>query len=124
MAELPSISEAEWAVMQVVWQRSPIGAGEVVDELAGLKKWNHRTVRTLLNRLVKKKALGFHTDANRYLYFPRVTRAQCVRSEGKSFVSRVFGGAIGPMLVHFVNESPLSADEIRELKRLLSSKEK
>jgi BlaI family penicillinase repressor len=124
MAKHPSISEAEWEVMGVVWGRSPIAAGDVVDELAGKKKWSPKTVKTLLNRLVKKGALGFEVEGKRYLYRPKVSREECVRREGKSFVKRVFAGKAGDMLCQFVDEVELSREEIAQLKCILEQKAK
>src|SRR5689334_13611506 len=103
MPRTPSISEAEWEVMTVLWLRSPETAAEVIEALAERKRWNPRTIKTLLNRLVKKGALGFSTEGKRYLYRPKVTRAQCVRAEGRSFLNRVFGGEAGAMLCQFVD---------------------
>ena len=122
MARSPEISDAEWDVMNVLWDDSPQTAAEVVERLAKRRDWSPRTVKTLLNRLVKKGALAFDTQGNRYLYRPAVTRAACVRDEGWSFLSRVFGGAVGPAIVHFVNTAHLSEQEVEELKRLLDAR--
>ena len=84
--------------------------GEVVERLAGRKEWNPRTVKTLLNRLVKKGALGFEAEGKRYLYRALVKREECVRRENESFVSRVFGGRAGEMLCRFVDEEPHLAE--------------
>jgi BlaI family penicillinase repressor len=124
MAQPPAISDAEWDVMQVLWHAAePLTANDVVDRVPAKNRWNPRTVKTLLNRLVKKGALGFTAEGNRYHYFPRVTREACVRRESRSFLDRVFGGAAGPMLAHFVNEAPLSEEEIRRLRELLDRRE-
>src|SRR5688572_5134769 len=120
----PNISEAEWEVMRVVWEGHPATANEIVERLAGEKDWSPRTVKTMLNRLVKKRALGFTEEGKRYLYRPLVSQEECVRDESRSFLDRVFGGALGPMLNHFVRNERLSAEEIAELKRLLAKKEK
>ena len=74
MAELPSISDAEWEVMNVLWGDSPLMASEVVARLAGRKGWSPRTVKTLLGRLAAKHALEFEARGKRYLYRPAVTR--------------------------------------------------
>ena len=125
MPKPPSISDAEWEVMEILWDsHAPIAANDVVDRLARKNHWSPRTVKSLLNRLVKKHALGFDTEGKRYLYFPQVTRAECVRSRSKSFVASVFGGAVGPMLAHFVSEAPLTPEEIRELKEMLEKRER
>src|SRR4051794_249355 len=114
---VPRISDAEWQVMDVLWAKAPATAGGVGEAIGPKSGWSPRTVKTMLGRLVKKKALRFQTEGNRYLYRPAVSRDECIRVESDSFVSRVFGGEAGPMLVHFVNEAKLSESEIRELKR-------
>ena len=87
-------------------------------------KWNPRTVKTLLGRLVKKGALKFESQGKSYLYRPGVAMDKCVRVESESFVDRVFGGATAPMLVHFVKNAKLSPEDIRELRRILEERKK
>ena len=120
--KIPRISEAEWQVMDVLWQRSPQTANEVVEALARRVDWEPATIKTMLNRLVKKGALRFKAEGKRYLYAPAVTRDACVRTEGRSFLDRVFGGAAGPLIAHFVEDAKLSKAEIAELRRLLDRK--
>jgi BlaI family penicillinase repressor len=125
MTDPPSISDAEWEVMNVLWSTSPLVASEIVQQLAapaGSRGWSPRTVKTMLNRLVKKGALTFETQGKRYLYQPAVRREQCVRAESRSFLSRVFDGAVGPMLVHFATHADLSPQEVEQLQRILSQK--
>ena|SRR5688500_610487 len=117
----PEISEAEWDVMNVLWQaREPLTAAEVVERLG--RGGSPRTVKTFLNRLLTKGALSAESVGNRYLYKPKLTREQCVRAETRSFLSRVFAGAAGPMLVQFVRQAKLTPAEVAELKRLLEEK--
>jgi BlaI family penicillinase repressor len=125
MPNPPPISDSEWDVMSVAWDAdAPLTAEQVVAKLAGVRAWSPRTVKTLLNRLIRKGALAFEQQGKRYLYRPNVSREQCVRRESRSFLSRVFNGAAGPMLVHFVKQARLSPHEIEELKRLLDQKGK
>src|SRR3954469_17264472 len=106
MPNLPKISDAEWQVMDVIWRSSdPVTAGEIVGALAGHTSWNPRTIKTMLNRLVNKGALRFESEGNRYLYRPAVSREACVRGESRSFLRRVFGGNVAPMLAHFVEDA-------------------
>jgi BlaI family penicillinase repressor len=116
---LPHISDAEWLVMRFLWENSPATAGDVVAALEPRTGWNAKTVLTLINRLVGKGALGFTKDARIHLYHPKVTERECVKVETQSFVNRVFGGAVQPMLAHFVRESALSDQDIAELRRIL-----
>jgi BlaI family penicillinase repressor len=123
MKTIPKISETEWEVMQVLWAESPLAAQDIIARLAARDAWHPKTAKTLLNRLVKKKALGFKPEGRAYLYRPLVTEAECVAAVSESFLSRVFGGSLTPMLAHFVEHKRISAAEIRELKRLLETKE-
>jgi BlaI family transcriptional regulator, penicillinase repressor len=123
MNRTPRISEAEWEVMKICWSHSPASAQEIIDALAAGNDWHPKTVKTLLNRLVKKRALGFHKDGRAYLYHPLVAEKDCVAAESQSFLDRVFGGSLQPMLAHFVGQRKLSPQEIAELKSLLKRKE-
>lgn len=119
----PAISDAEWELMQVLWEMSSLTANDVVDRVAAKNRWSPRTVKTLLNRLVKKGALGYQPEGNRYRYFPKITRDACVRQESRSFLRRVFGGQAPAMLAHFVSETPLTPEQIAELRQLLDQRD-
>jgi BlaI family transcriptional regulator, penicillinase repressor len=123
MSKTPRITEADSLVMKVCWNRSPVSAQEIIEALAPSASRHPKTVKTLLNRLVKKGALGFKKDGRAYLYEPLVAEQDCVTAESTSFLERVFGGALQPMLAHFVENRKLSAKEIEELKRLIKQKE-
>lgn len=122
MKRLPRISESEWQVMRVLWARSPATANEVIESLAKTCDWSDKTIRTLLNRLVRKRALGYKKDGRSYLYYPLVEERRCARHEGRSFLQRVYGGALTPMLAAFLEEESLTAEEIANLKRILDEK--
>src|SRR6266513_1163843 len=116
MPQLPQISDAEWDVMKVVWSHGPLTAGEVVRHLSPESHWRPRTIKTLLNRLVKKRAVEVRLDSKRHLYRARVRRDECIRSESRSFLSRVFNGAVAPAMLHFLEHGQLSKEEIQQLK--------
>jgi BlaI family penicillinase repressor len=121
---VPRISQAEWIVMEVVWQRAPVTALEVVQQLAHHRQWQDQTIRTMLRRLVRKKALTYKAEGNVYYYSPAIGREQCARAESQSFLGRVLGGAVQPLLVQLVQEAELTPEEIAELRRILRDKEK
>jgi BlaI family penicillinase repressor len=123
MKKLPKISESEWLVMQVLWSKSSLTANEVVEKLAGKTKWKPKTVKTLINRLVKKGAVKFKKEGRKYRYNARISKAECVRMERSSFVRRVYGGTSRPMLASFLEDAELSAVDIAELKKILEQKE-
>jgi len=124
MKRIPRISDAEWEVMQVVWQRESCSASDIITALhqrgAG---WHPKTVKAFLNRLVRKKALGFKMDGRAYRYHSLVRQGECAEAASVSFLERVFGGSLKPMVAHFVARKRLSKNEIRELKELLDNQE-
>lgn len=122
MKTLPRISDAEWQVMKVLWGKSPLAANAIVDALEPTTTWNHHTIKTLINRLVKKRVIGFRKEGRRHLFFPRLEEADCVREENRSFLRRVYGGAVKPMLAAFIEEEDLSPQDIAELKEILNDK--
>jgi BlaI family penicillinase repressor len=123
MKKTPKISEAEWEVMKVLWRKSPKTANEIVKILSKKTSWKRETIRTLINRLVQKQAVGFEKKGRQYHYFPQVTEAECIREETRSFLKRVHGGSIEPMLTSFVEEEQLSPEKIARLRRILDEAE-
>lgn len=124
MKTTPRISETEWEVMRVIWARHPVNAAEVIARLTQQDPtWHPKTVRTLLSRLVQKKALDYEPRGRLYMYEPLVSERDSVAAVSESFVGRVFGGSLKPMLAHFVQHRKMSRKEIEELKRVLDGKE-
>ena len=99
-----------------------VPAADVIEAVAEDRGWNHRTIRTLLGRLVEKGALQYEVDGNRYLYRPALTRERCVRRESRTFAEKIFAGDIGSLLVHFVQEAEITPQEIQRLKEMLDNK--
>ena len=122
MARPPQISDAEWEVMNVLWEDYPRTASDVAEEICERMKWHPKTVKTLLGRLVKKGALRYREEGNKYLYSPAFSRDKFVALESRSFIDRVFGGKATPALVHIVETMDLSDEEIEELRSILERK--
>jgi len=121
---LPRIADSEWRVMQVLWQRGPQTANDVVSALSGEVNWKPRTVKTLISRLVKKGAVKVTEEGYRYRYSAAVAESECVHSETKSFVRRVYQGAAKPALAAFLENADLSEREIDDLQKILDRKRK
>jgi BlaI family penicillinase repressor len=118
------ISEAESVVMEVLWRSSPLSAEDVVAELAQTRQWQEPTIKTLLNRLLNKGALGASKDGRRYLYTPRLKREDWLLRESKGLLDRLFGGRVAPLVAHFSEQRKLSKKDIAELKKLIEELEK
>jgi BlaI family penicillinase repressor len=120
MAALPRISETEWEIMRVVWGKNPITAAEIIEELTRVdSSWHPVTAKTLINRLVKKGALGFDQEGRAYLYRPLVSERDCVNAVSSSFLERVFGGSLSGLVAHFVEHRKLTPKQLRELRKVV-----
>lgn len=113
------ISDAECAVMEVLWKRSPQTAAEVCASVCDQRGWSMPTVKTLLARLVAKGALETQPDGRRYLYTPLIERRAYVGTESKRLVERLFGGRAAPLFAHLAENEALSDEDIAEIERLL-----
>ncbi len=122
MTSVPSISAAEWTIMQVLWREAPLSAIEVVEALEGQSDWHPKTIRTLLGRLVAKGALCREKRGGALRFSPIVTEEQCVRDESRTFLERCFAGMAQPMLAHFIEHEHLSSEDIAALRAMLDRK--
>ncbi len=113
------ISTAESLVMEALWRASPLTAEEVIGQVAQAQGWAEGTVKTLLNRLLKKKAVSAQKDGRRYLYRPLVSREDYVAAESQGLLDRLFDGRLAPLVSHFSERRKLSAQDLAELKRLI-----
>jgi predicted transcriptional regulator len=113
------ISEAEAIVMQVLWGQHPLSADEVMARLPRGNDWAEATVKTLLNRLLNKGAIGAEKEGRRYLYTPLVERDAWVLEESSSLIDRLFDGRVAPLVAHFSQHQKLTRDDVAELRKLL-----
>ena len=120
----PSITEAEWKVMKLLWEKSPLAAYDVIQALGEKEQWHSNTVKTLLARLTRKKALGTRKYKNLLLYYPLVSEEECIQAESDSLLERLFGGAVTPLLVHFARRRKLTKKDLDQLRKILDGKEK
>ncbi len=121
---LPTISDAESRVMEVLWRKAPQTSEDIVSALQRDSDWHEKTIRTLLNRLLGKGAVKAQKDGRRYLYSPRLSREQWQSQESRSLLDRVFDGRLSPLLVHFSTHEKLGEKDIAELRKLLDAIEK
>jgi BlaI family transcriptional regulator, penicillinase repressor len=113
------ISDAELAIMEVLWEEAPLTATDVSTRVAARRDWSLATVKTLLSRLVAKQAIDHHLDGRRFLYSPLVERDAYVTGESRRLVDRFFGGKLMPLVAHLAEQEQLSEEEITEIERLL-----
>lgn len=122
---LPAITEAEWAVMQVLWRGTPpMTANEIVAALEGAREWKPKTIHTLIRRLTAKGALASERPGREYVFRPLVEERECQLAECRSLLDRIFDGQVAPFLAAFVEKENLSTKEKAEIKRLFEGDQK
>ncbi|NDI87331.1 BlaI/MecI/CopY family transcriptional regulator [Undibacterium crateris] len=117
------ISDAEALIMQLLWAQHPQSAEQLCAALCTAQGWQPATVKTLLNRLLKKNAIRAEKESRYFLYSPVLKQEKWVASESKGFLQRVFDGQLAPMVAHFSQSKQLSKTDIAELKKLIQDLE-
>lgn len=120
MDEIPKISNAEWEIMKIIWNNPEITSAKIIKALEDKSKWKPTTVKSLINRLLNKKTIGFNKLGNEYFYYALISEAECIKSESKSFINRVFNGSINSMILTFAESKQISESDIEELKNILN----
>jgi len=113
------ISDAEHAVMEVLWEESPLTAQDVAERVPAERGWSANTVKTLLGRLLAKNAIAHEEEGRRYLYRPLVERDDYVAGESQRLIDRLFGGKLTPLVAHLADRDQLTAQDIAEIEAIL-----
>jgi BlaI family penicillinase repressor len=115
------IGEAEFAVMEVLWEQSPLTAAEVAERVPAERRWSDRTVKTMLARLLAKRVLIHEEEGRRYLYRPAVSREDYVAQESGRMIDRLFGGKVTPLVAQLAQRDRLTDKDIAEIEALLKA---
>lgn len=114
------ISDAESRIMDALWRRGPLVAEDIVADTAPAQAWSEATVKALIGRLLKKKAIQSFREEGRTRYRPLVTRDDYIAAESQTFLDRIFGGELAPFVSHFAERRKLSAKDVERLKALVA----
>ena len=122
MDKIPDISEAEHQVMKVIWRENPITGMKIIKELMKITDWKPNTIKTFINRLLNKGAVGYEKSGKEYNYYPAIEEADFIKSESRLFLERIFNGSLKPMLLTMVENEDLTLEDIEDLKRRILKK--
>lgn len=114
------LSDAELCVMEVLWSASHrLTANEVAQRVPADRGWSFATVKTLLSRLLAKRAVAPTKDGRRFLYSPAIAREPYVAAESRRFVKRLFGGKLSPLFAHLAEEEALDDEDLARIEAML-----
>jgi BlaI family penicillinase repressor len=114
------ISGAESQIMEALWAGRPLTPEELVAQTGPANGWAEGTVRTLITRLLRKKAISGTREASGYFYRPLVSRTDYVQTESQGLLDRLFQGEVAPLVAHFAEHRALTAKDVDTLKRLIA----
>lgn len=117
-----NIPDSEWKIMKVIWKKSPMLGGEIVEALEAETDWNPKTIHTLIRRLVAKGAITAKKEKTYYSYYAAVSEDECVKKETKTLLEKCFNGSFNMLITNFIKDEKLSEKDIQELQDLLTSK--
>jgi len=122
------ISNSEKRLMDILWQDStleaPISAKRIIEQLGHKTDWHDKTIKTLLNRLLKKQAIGFRKKGREYQYYPILAQKDYVEVAADHFLNRVFNGSVSALVASFAKQEKLTDQDLSELKSLIHEMEK
>ena len=116
------LTKAEWQIMNALWEAHPATARQVMEHLPAGVQWAYTTIKTMLTRLVEKKAVSEAKRGNTSVYGPLVSQRKARISAFRSLMDQAFDGAFGPMMYFLAEDESLSAGERKELIKILSGK--
>lgn len=114
------ISDSEYEIMTIIWKAHPVGSKEIIDEIKSKKDWSPQTVKTLINRLMKKGAIDYKKEGRLYYYFPLIEKETFLKKENSSFLKKFYNNSISQVVTHFVEQSDISKEEIEALRKILN----
>lgn len=117
-----SISESEWKVMKILWEKPELTLKEIAAALEDTE-WSYTTIRTLVTRLMEKGAIGADKTSGNFKYYPEVSEGDCKLKEVSRFLSRVFDGSVTMLVSTLTKDSNLTEEEQKELMSIIEKME-
>lgn len=118
------ISDAELEVMKVIWEEKEVTSLEIINKLKHCN-WNDNTVRTLINRLIAKKAVGISKrEGKTYTYVPLIKENEYKIKRSRKFIGQFYNGSLNEMVLNFISSNEISQDEIQELAKTINKRTK
>ena len=118
-----SLSNAEWRVMDLLWDKNPMTIAQMVQHFEGITDWDRHVIIMMLKRMEAKGAVSYHTVGRAKQYYPLVDKNEACVQETEDFLDRVYKGSLGLMLTTMVQQEKISSNELDELRKILNGGE-
>jgi BlaI family transcriptional regulator, penicillinase repressor len=117
------LTEAEWQIMNALWQKNPATAREIADRLPTQVNWAYTTIKTMLARLVDKQIVSMSMQGRTSVYEPVVSQNKARQGAFRSLFDQVFDGALGPLVHCLMEEKQLSGKQRQKLIEMLNEEQ-
>ena len=114
-----NLTKSEWAILEAVWELEPCTAPTIQEHLQASRGWAYTTVKTMMDRMVKKNILKSEKIRTLYFYRSAVTRTQASKREIFRTLDRLFDGTLTPMMQFLITNEEISDAELDEIERMI-----
>ena len=118
-----TLTEAEWTVMECLWEKSPRTGRETVAWLDQKMGWTRSTTLTMLRRLESKGAVAGDTEGELKTFRPLIAREDVAVHETESLLDRAYKGSLSLLVSSLTRKQSLPQKEIDELYAILKEME-
>ncbi|MFC1498610.1 BlaI/MecI/CopY family transcriptional regulator [Verrucomicrobiota bacterium] len=122
------LSRSEWLIMQEVWKavetEEEVAISEILPGIQDRRKWHVSTLKTMMDRLVKKGFLTNRIRGKTCFYKPAKSKNQTVKKSLMSYLDTVLDGVLDPLVAYMADQRGLSKKEIQALEELIKEKKK
>lgn len=118
------VTEAEWKIMECLWDHAPQTMGEITATLEPATGWSRQTVITLLKRMTEKGAVSMDDSGRAKKYIPLITREEASTEETHKFLRHVFKGKASLLVNHLVDSGDLSPEDLQDILSAVQGKKK
>jgi BlaI family penicillinase repressor len=120
----PELTEAEWTIMKVVWEKEPCAAGTVQEILQKSKNWAYSTVKGAMDRMAEKGFLKISRIRNLQLFSSTISQEQAQKGEFKKMLKRAFDDALTPMMQFLLENEDISTNDLKQMRMMIEKAEK
>lgn len=118
------LSDGEWKLMNLLWEKSPRTLGEMVDAMKEDTAWSKSTIYVMLKRMLEKGIVEMREEEGFQKYYPKLNQEEMAREESKNFLSKVYKGSLSMMVASLVGQESLTEQDITELQEILKEAER
>jgi len=118
---LPRPTDAELAILRVLWERGPSTVRQVHEALAEARVTGYTTTLKLMQIMAEKGLVTRDESARTHIYAARLTRDETQQQLVSDLLDRAFGGSAATLVLQALRAGETSADELRQIQALIDT---